>query len=107
MKTVFEKAVTTYNNIMMDLGREYDTIGTEYSVNTQNWNLRDLVSECAYQLSTYFEGEHFNAEMRYSEDKRDRREWKNQTSRLQRFIDKYKPFVINETATQKHCSEWD
>ena len=45
-----KRAINTYNKIMSDLGYEYNTIGT---ISTENWNLRDMVAECDYILSTF------------------------------------------------------
>ena len=78
-----------YNKIMNDLCLEYLTIGTAYSEDTENWELKDMVAECKYQLSTYYEPGHCNYELK--EDAPET--WRNETSRLKRFIKKYEPII--------------
>ena len=41
-----EKATQRYNNIMERLGYEHNTIGTRFSEDTENWNIRDMVAQC-------------------------------------------------------------
>ena len=67
MKTnsVFETAVKRYNSIMEHIGYEHLTIGTSYSEETDDWNLRDMVAEMDYVYSTYFENGHCNGDMRH------------------------------------------
>lgn len=55
MKLNIEKVIQRYNNIMCSIGYEHCTIGTDFSESTEGWNLRDMVAECDYTLSTYFE----------------------------------------------------
>ena len=95
-----KRAINTYNKIMYDLGYEYNTIGT---ISTENWNLRDMVAECDYTLSTFYESGHYNEELKYS----DRKIWKNYTSRLSRFISNYRPYIENMKCCSGHCSQYD
>lgn len=99
-----DKAIQRYNNIMMAVCYEHSTIGTDFSENTENWNIRDMVSECAYVLSTYYEEGHANEELRHTED---RKIWLSETGKLKRFIEAYKPFIGGVICTQGHCSEYD
>ena len=56
MKFDFEKAKARYNNIMEDIACEHLTLDTPFSCKeTIGWNIRDMVSEAAYQLSCYYE----------------------------------------------------
>ena len=58
-------ALKKYNEIMWDLCREHLTIGTELSEGTADWNLRDMVAEADYYLSTYHENGHGNNDLKY------------------------------------------
>ena len=102
-----KRAINTYNKIMSNLGYEHNTIGTRYSESTENWNLRDMVAECDYTLSTFYEEGHCNEELRYSDYEEDRKMWKNYTSRLSRFISNYKPYIENMKCCSGHCSKYD
>lgn len=102
----FEKAVKRYNNIMFDICREHLTIGTRFSEDTDGWNIRDLVAECDYQLSCYYEGGHSNADMRYG-DTEERKAWRSETGKLERFIKAYEPYIEGITVKCNHCSQYD
>ena len=98
-----ETAIKRYNDLMFALCREHNTIGTSYSENTDGWNLRDMVAECDYTLSTYYEAGHANAEMK----EEDQKTWKSETGKLKRFIEAYKPFIGGLKCTTGHCSQYD
>lgn len=100
-------AVKKYNDIMETIGYEHNTIGTDWSENTDKWNLRDMVAECDYTLSTYYEWGHCNAEMKDSDDPYERKMWRSETARLKRFIDRWKPFVADMKCSENHCSNFD
>lgn len=102
----FAKAVERYNGIMMDICVEHSTIGTDYSEGTENWNIRDMVAECEYWLSTYYECGHCREEMR-RDGEDGRRAWYSETGKLRRFIKAYEPFVKDVTCNQRHCSKYD
>lgn len=102
-----KKATRRYNDIMETIGYEHNTIGTILSEDTDGWNLRDMVAECDYTLSCYYEYGHCNGDMRYSDDPEERKMWKNETGRLKRFIDKYEPLVKDMETTCRHCSRFD
>lgn len=103
MKSNFEKACRKYNEIMMTLCYEYDTIGTDYSENTENWTLRDMVAECEYILSTYYENGHSNYEMK----REDRKQWISETGKLKRFIAHWEPYIKDIPCATGHCSIFD
>ena len=103
----FEKAVKRYNDMMFDLGLEFLTIGTNYSEDTDNWNIRDLVAEADYQLSCYFEAGMSQEEMRDSEDEYERKRWRSEVGKFTRFINYYKPYIEGVRCTQGHCSQYD
>lgn len=108
MKTLnIEQATKRYNDIMECIGYEHNTIGTRLSENTEGWNLRDMVAECDYTLSTYYEEGHCNADMRYESDERSRKAWKSETGKLKRFIETYKPFIEGLKCVSGHCSQYD
>lgn len=102
----YEKAVKRYNGIMNALCYEHVTIGTSLSENTDNWNIRDMVAECDYVLSTYYEGGHSNADMRYG-DEDERKAWRSETGYLIRFIKAYEPFITDVQCVSGHCSKYD
>lgn len=83
-----EKAIVRYNGIMNATCYEHLTIGTDYSENTENYGYQEMVEECEYLLSTYYEGGHVNEELRRDDNKL----WCSHTAKLKRFIAKYKGF---------------
>lgn len=99
----FAKAVERYNGIMNSICREHLTIGTDFSEDTENWNIRDMVAECDYQLSTYYEGGHCNEEMR----REDYSTWRSETGKLSRFIKAYEPIIEGVKGVTRHCSKYD
>lgn len=117
--TVFEEAKKRYNSMMNDLGLEFLTIGQNLSEGTQNWNIRDMVSECQYQLDVCFEDDNANSEGRYISElierysyseidaKRAHVEWLSKTMKLRNFIKKYKDVALQEKCSQGHCSCFD
>lgn len=106
-KLNFESAVKRYNKIMEHIGYEHNTIGTCFSENTENWNLRDMVAEMDYVYSCYFESGHYNGDMRYSDDADERRMWRSETGKIKRFIDRYKPYIEGMKCSEGHCSQFD
>lgn len=106
-KLNMESAIRRYNDLMYYLAREHNTIGEPLSEHTENWNLRDMVAECDYELSTYYEGGHMNEEMRRSDDPEERKIWRAEVGRLTRFIKRYEPFIGDMVCTVGHCSKYD
>ena len=102
-----KSAIKRYNGIMGVIGYEHNTINTEFSENTEGWNIRDMVAECDYVLSCYYEDGHCNAALRYSEYEKDRKMWKSETGKLKRFIESYKPFINDVKCVSGHCSQYD
>ena len=98
-----EKAIKRYNGIMIANGYEHNTIGTGLSENTDNWNIRDMVAEADYVLSTFYENGHANNELKYE----DPTEWRSIVGRLQRFITAYEPFIDGFICECGHCSKYD
>lgn len=101
-----EKAIQRYNDIMESIGYEHNTIGTRFSEDTENWNIRDMVAECDYALSTYYEEGHANEELRHLGDE-DKKMWLSETGRLKRFIKTYEPFIDDVICEVNHCSNYD
>lgn len=99
-----DKAIQRYNQIVCSIGYEHISIGTEFSENTEHWNIRDMVAECDYILSTYYEEGHANEELRHIGE---RKMWVSETGKLKRFIEAYKPFIDDVKCTQGHCSDYD
>lgn len=105
-KLNMESAIKRYNDIMEHCGYEHVTIGTQYSEDTEDWNIRDMVAECDYLYSTYFEDGHSNEELRHL-GKEDYALWKSETGRLKRFIEAYEPFIEDVVCADGHCSDYD
>ena len=102
-KLNMQSAVKRYNGIMMDICAEHCTIGTQFSEDTENWNLRDMVAECDYWLSCYYE----KGNVRFDMIQDDRKLWLSETGKLKRFIEAYEPFIRNMVCTEGHCSQYD
>lgn len=101
-----ERAIERYNGIMFDLCADHLTIGVPaYSEGTDGWNLRDMVAECDYLLSTYYDPNHNNGILRYDDDEECRKAWRSETGKLERFIKAYEPFVTDMVCTEGHCSD--
>ena len=100
-------AVKKYNDIMYNLCRELNTIGQPLSEGTENWTLRDMVAECDYELSTYYEDGHMNNDLRYSEDEYEKKQWRSETGKLKRFIYNYAYVVKYMKCAEGHCSKYD
>lgn len=100
-------AIKRYNNIMSTIGYEHNTIGTNLSEDTEKWNLRDMVAECDYTLSCYYENGHCNGDMRYSDDPEERKMWYREVGYLKRFINTYSKFIKDLVCAAGHCSQYD
>lgn len=105
-KVNMKTAIKKYNEIMMSIGYEHNQIGTEFSEETDNWNLRDMVAEMDYTLSTYYEEGHVNHDMQY-----DGSDWKkmrvSEIGKIKRFIKRYEPFIKNMECAEPHSSNYD
>ena len=99
----FNRLVRTYNKLMLDLGYQDKTIGLEFSGDTANWNVRDIVSEAEYIRSTFYDKNHNNAKMRDENFIL----FDRLTGRLRYIIRKYKPYIEDVKATTKHNSKYD
>ena len=76
------KIIKRYNSLMEDLGREYRTIGTEHSVETEGWGLAEMVQEAEHWLSWYYEPDVCRDDFPLSE-----------AYRLKLFINRFKPML--------------
>ena len=100
-------AIKRYNALMGELGYEHNEIGTGFSDKTEGWNLRDMVAECDYILSTFYEDGHCNADMRTSSDEKERKMWRSWVGKLERFVASYQHYIKDLKCTQGHCSQYD
>lgn len=121
-------AIKKYNELMCMVCCEHNTIGTRLSERTEEWNLRDMVSECQYQLDCYYEEGHNAYEqlhaldgvsMTFDELMDDRvierhtwmvigvEEAKKEMKALRQFINTYKKDIVGMECHQGHCSMWD
>lgn len=106
-----EKIRKRYNDIMLNLAREHLCIGKEYDMydaqserdKVNNWNLRDMVAECDYHLSTYYEDGHVNYDLKAE----DPATWKYETKLLRSFINDYKNKINDLVCFEGHCSNYD
>lgn len=114
-KLNMEAVIKRYNRIMNTVCYEHLTIGETLSENTsgnpdnkQNclWTLRDMVAECDYILSTYYEDGHNNEALRH-EDAECKKAWRQETGLLKRFINRYAPMLDGVEAFQRHLSKYD
>ena len=97
------KAVKRFNDIMCYTCCEHLCITETDHV---NWNIRDMVAECDYVLSCYYETENCRYYER-TESKDCYKRWLSETGKLKRFIATYKPFIKDVRCTERHCSEYD
>lgn len=102
-----EKVTKRYNSMMFALCLEHVTIGTNYSEDTEGWNLRDMVSEAQYWLDIYNDDGTASGDMRYSDDPEDRKAWRSESGKLKRFINAYKAYIGDMVCVAGHCSEYD
>lgn len=117
--TTFNEAKKRYNALMNDLGLEFLTLGTRFSEDTDDWNLRDMVSEAQYQLDVCYEDGNANSDGRYIYEYMDmysvsleeaqevHKAWLSKTMRLRNFIKKYKAEALTMACTMGHCSKFD
>lgn len=104
-------AVTFYNNIMFDICHEHCTIGTSFSENTSDWNLRDMISEMQYTLDLWNDEESLPWIDAHDETqpawKPWLKGWRAEIARMKRFITKYKDEALTMKCTEHHCSIYD
>lgn len=105
---IFKQALARYNKLMFSMCLEFLTIGTDFTEGEEkaHWNIRDLVAECDYQLSTYYESGHTNCELR-NEGEDGRKAWRSETGKYHRFIEAYKPYIKGVKCHGMHCSKYD
>lgn len=103
-KLNIERATERYNNIVCCFYEEH-IIGE--SETTKHWNLRDMIAECDYILSTFYDEYSSRGECRHSDDAEERKYWSFWVGKLQRFISAYEPFIDSMVCTAKHCSKYD
>ena len=120
-----QTAIKKYNALMYRLALDHNTIGTRLSEHTEEWNLRDMVSECQYQLDQFSEygtcqWESLHAlddidkdtddtwEQRYYADHIDEvNSAKADMKTLRQFINTYKKDISEMECHEGHCSMWD
>ena len=113
-KVNMETAIKRYNGIMETLGREHVTIGTRLSEGTENWNLRDMVSEMQYQLDFWnepgtvpYDDAHDDSQPLCNGRKLWYANWVKEKKQMERFIDNYSRFIDDMECTTGHCSCYD
>ena len=121
-----QTAIKKYNDLMYQLALDHLVIHEE----NKEWNLRDMVSECQYQLDLFseygtdeYEALHIMEDYegytkeeiegttylarRYKEDVRTFQGAKKDMKDLQKFINTYKKDILDMDVHQRHCSMWD
>ena len=101
---------TQYNNLMFDIAFEYNTIGTRFSESTEDWNLRDAVSETQYTLDLFKDEDSIFWADAHDPSQRGRawyNEWRNNINRMTRFINRWKDDALKMHCTSIHFSEYD
>lgn len=79
-----DKIRERYKKLMRDICREY------LADEADNLTVEQMVKECEYQLSGYYEDGNSLADMRYDEDPHVRNLWRSETEKLKRFIKRFK-----------------
>lgn len=102
-----DSVIKRYNKLMQSLERDDLTVGTKQFEKPDRWNIRDLVCECDWLLSTYYMNNHKNGEMCFSDFKDVRQCWQSETEKLKRFITAYLPFCDGIKCVEYHCSRYD
>jgi hypothetical protein len=107
-------AIKRYNDIMNSICREHNTIGERLSDGTENWNLRDMVSEMQYTFDLWNEPgsvAYDDAHDEFQPVRNGRREWyynwQLEKARMKRFIEAYEPFIGDMECAISHCSRFD
>jgi len=94
-----KKAVKEYNDMMYDLGYYGDTIGTEDSEDTENWNLRDMIAQCESDVYVYQEE---------GGNRKDGKFYPEDIYMLKQFIEDWLPFTKGMKCTEEHFnSQYD
>ena len=110
-----KEVIKRYNSIMFSISREHLTIGTGFSEGTENWNLRDLVSEMQYTLDiyedqgcVYWEEAHDPYQPKRSNGVGQfYYEWVLTKNKMKRFIKAYEPFIEGMECSEGHSSIYD
>ena len=79
-----EKIRERYKKLMHELSLEYLADEADGLI------VEDMVKECEYWLSCYYEDGNSLADMRYDEDPHVRKIWRSHTEKLKRFIARFK-----------------
>lgn len=103
------KVIKRYNDIMYGLALDHLTVHPEDESGTEakGWNLRDMVSECQYQLDLHYDLYSMLGLMRYSDDPYEKKQWRSDVGKLKRFIDRYKDSIADMKCAIGHCSKYD
>lgn len=111
MNEINKDALKTYNHLMADLGYEHNTIGTNLSEDTEDWNLRDMVSEAQYTLDMFNDPNSIHYADAHDQfqpaGKPWYKQWINEKARLKRFIEKYEDEAMEMECSTGHCSCYD
>lgn len=100
----FERAKDRFDGIADEW--MYEDALTVYN---PNWNIRDLVAEMDYLLSTFYDEGHTHYMMIdpiYANEE-SRKEWRSAVGKIKRFITAYTPFIEGVTCADSHGSKFD
>lgn len=89
-------AIRRYNKLMEDLGNDDSTTDRYYDSSNEGaakkWTLKDMVNRARMHLDTYNQEGHANHDLKNESDF-GRKMWESETKKLQRFINRYEPYV--------------
>ena len=106
MKELKMKRVVSRYIRMMDEIDCPDSNDSIIPVSLGDWNLRDMVAEADYILSLYYQPGSVCFGGRSSIYPDDRRHWRNDTTRLNRFVKDFEPYVGDMVCADSHCSRF-
>lgn len=104
---LFRTAKRRYNRLMIKAGFPECTIGTDASVGTDNWNIRDMVAECDVKSLLYTEEGNPKYLLRRSENIDERKQWTSEYSGFRNFVKNYEIYAEELQCDTAHLSQYD
>jgi len=104
---LFRIAKRRYNRLMIKAGFPECTIGTEHSIGTDNWNIRDMVAECDVKSILYTEDGNPKCLLRHSENVIERKQWVSEYSGFRNFVKNYEDYIEELQCESAHLSQYD
>ena len=102
----FENAIKRYNKLMSELYLDHLMISDDN--NNSDWNIRDLVSECQFNLNLYYQfGTNQYSDLHHEFGVDDYKRALSEVGKLKRFINTYSKFTDSLVCKVHHCSKYD